>query len=322
MMTLTMRVARLQQQGRRFIFILAVLLLVNVEEVEGAHSRRRRVASSQGSRGAAYDRSVTVFSPEGRLLQVEYARSAAGERGGTVAAYQDDDVVCVALVSGGEGSSPSLLERVHRLEDHALWIGSGLSGDARVLGDAVRLEARRARLSLGEPLTIRELAYACAEMQHEWTRSPGGRPFAVRGLLLGVDFTNSVPKLYLTEPGGSVERRSYCACGPHESNILKSLRQLEEDLEKKSSSTGTLTPTDSIAEDANNERKRQLGDLVYGVAKASLSTYDSDVNNPDEIKKWVDVIVLQADASRRGGVRIRYARNIQPEDLARLKDVF
>src|SRR2546430_16021779 len=90
----------------------------------------------------AYDRAITVFSPDGRLFQVEYARVAVTRGNTTVGLKFKDGIVLMADKKIGSrlGETPSL-EKIFQIVEHEGASTFRLVVDARVPADAIRLAA-------------------------------------------------------------------------------------------------------------------------------------------------------------------------------------
>jgi proteasome alpha subunit len=108
---------------------------------------------------AAYDRAITVFSPDGRLFQVEYAREAVKTGSTSIG------IVCadgVALVAHKRIPSALLVgeshEKIFQIDSHIAASSSGLVADARKLVDFARVEAQKHRLTYDEPISIEMLS--------------------------------------------------------------------------------------------------------------------------------------------------------------------
>ena len=106
-----------------------------------------------------YDRAITVFSPDGRLFQVEYAREAV-KRGATAIGIKTKEGVI--LLADKRVASRLLeadtIEKIYKIDEHICAATSGLVADARVLIERARVEAQINRLTYDEPITIKELA--------------------------------------------------------------------------------------------------------------------------------------------------------------------
>jgi proteasome alpha subunit len=150
----------------------------------------------------AYDRAITVFSPDGRLFQVEYAKEAV-RRGATAMG-----VVCadgVILVAHKNVTSNLLvfesMKKIFKVDNHIAATASGLVADARRLVDMARLEAQKHRLTYNEPMTVEAVARQLCDTMQLYTQYGGTRPFGVSLLIAGVD---SEPRLYEAEPSGAL----------------------------------------------------------------------------------------------------------------------
>ncbi|MCX6776603.1 MAG: archaeal proteasome endopeptidase complex subunit alpha [Candidatus Micrarchaeota archaeon] len=150
----------------------------------------------------AYDRAITVFSPDGRLFQVEYAKEAV-RRGATAMG-----VVCadgVILVAHKNIASNLLvfesMKKIFKVDNHIAATASGLVADARRLVDMARLEAQRHRLLYSEPINVESVSKQLCDTMQLYTQYGGMRPFGVSLLIAGVD---NEPKLYEAEPSGAL----------------------------------------------------------------------------------------------------------------------
>ena len=106
-----------------------------------------------------YDRAITVFSPDGRLYQVEYAREAV-KRGTTAVGIKAKDGV-VLIVDKRVSSKlleASSIEKIFKIDEHIGVASSGLVGDARSLVDRARIECQINRVSYDEPIEVEALA--------------------------------------------------------------------------------------------------------------------------------------------------------------------
>ena len=149
-----------------------------------------------------YDRAITVFSPEGRLYQVEYATEAVRHGPLAVGVKAVDGVVLV-----GEKRAPhkladlDSLRKLLLIDDHVGTAIAGLHADARKLIDQARVQAQVNRLSYDEPISIQSLVVNICDTKQLHTQYGGARPFGVSLLVGGVD--DHGPQLYTTDPSGS-----------------------------------------------------------------------------------------------------------------------
>jgi proteasome alpha subunit len=166
----------------------------------------------QPSNQSNYDRAITVFSPDGRLYQVEYAReavkrgtTAVGVRGKGFLALLVDKRVTSKLVV------PASIEKIFAIDAHVACATSGLVADARALVDRARVEAQINRVSYDEPIPVELLAKRICDVKQAYTQTGGGRPFGTTLLVAGVDKTG--PRLFETDPSGALVEYRASAVG-------------------------------------------------------------------------------------------------------------
>lgn len=152
--------------------------------------------------GMGYDRAITIFSPDGRLFQVEYALEAV-RRGWTALGIRCPDGVLLAVEK--KKISPLIdhvsMEKILQVDEHIGITFAGLSSDARVLIDRARVEAQMNRMVYDEPIDVEYLTRKISEIKQLYTQHAGVRPFGVSLLIAGVDRFG--PKLFMTEPSGA-----------------------------------------------------------------------------------------------------------------------
>ncbi|MFW9787625.1 MAG: archaeal proteasome endopeptidase complex subunit alpha [Candidatus Thorarchaeota archaeon] len=149
-----------------------------------------------------YDRAITVFSPEGRLYQVEYATEAVRHGPLAVGVKATNGVVLVGEKrSPHPMADPDSLKKILLIDDHVGTAIAGLHADARKLIDQARVQAQINRLSYDEPITISSLVVNICDTKQMHTQYGGVRPYGVSLLVAGVD--DHGPQLFTTDPSGS-----------------------------------------------------------------------------------------------------------------------
>jgi proteasome alpha subunit len=148
-----------------------------------------------------YDRAITVFSPDGRLLQVEYARKTVSQGTTTVGLVCKDGVVLVADKRILEKLVvPQSIEKVFQIDKHVGATMSGLISDGRVLVQRAQSKAQSHKITYDEKIDILSLVKDVSDQQQLFTQYAGARPYGVALLVGGVDATG--PRLFMTEPSG------------------------------------------------------------------------------------------------------------------------
>ncbi len=150
----------------------------------------------------AYDRAITVFSPDGRLFQVEYAKEAVKRGATAIGIAAKDGVVLVAFKSiHSKLVMPESLKKIFDIDAHLAVTASGLIADARVLVDLARVISQRHRITYNEAPTVESISREICDVMQRLTQIGGYRPFGVSLLIAGVD---DKPRLYEAEPSGAM----------------------------------------------------------------------------------------------------------------------
>lgn len=174
---------------------------------------------------SAYDRAITVFSPDGRLFQVEYAREAV-RRGTTTIGICFKEGVLLAVDKNimSKLIVPDSIEKIFIVDEHIAVAVSGLVADARRLVADARLMSQRHRLLYNEPILPFSLTSQICEEKQVYTQWGGARPFGISLLIAGV--VDSEWQLFETDPSGA-----FTQC--HASAIGMKKKEVEEIFEKK-----------------------------------------------------------------------------------------
>jgi proteasome alpha subunit len=160
---------------------------------------------------AGYDRALTIFSPDGRLYQVEYAIETV--RRGTLAAGAKavDGVVLFAEERLRKLQDVSLSQKLFQVDDHVGAVAAGYVPDARILIDNARVTAQNHRILYDEPITVATLAKRLGDLAQQYTQYAGVRPFGVSLIMAGVD--RDGPSVFTTDPSGTYLGYSAIAIG-------------------------------------------------------------------------------------------------------------
>jgi len=160
----------------------------------------------------AYDRAITVFSPDGRLFQVEYALETVN-RGATIIG-----IVCnEGIVLGAEEKLESKLQdsnftwKIFPVDNHIGAAVVGLGSDARILIDQARVYCQSNRLMYDEPIDVEVISKRIGDVKQLYTQHAGVRPFGVSIIFGGVDKTGN--RLFSTDPSGTYRAYKAVAVG-------------------------------------------------------------------------------------------------------------
>ena len=183
-----------------------------------------------GGGGRTYDRALTVFSPEGRLFQVEYALEAV-RRGTLAVAIKSREAVCLAA----QIKIPSTLmdadsiDKIFQVDEHVGVAISGLHADSRALINYARVQAQSFRLTYDEPVRLSMLVKAIADIKQQYTQYGGIRPFGCALFFIAIDGAGT--QIYTTSPSGIYRSFKAYALGSGESTAREYLTEnYKEDL--------------------------------------------------------------------------------------------
>jgi proteasome alpha subunit len=156
----------------------------------------------QNNQQQAYDRGITIFSPDGRLYQVEYAREAVERGSASVGVRAAEGVV---LAANRQTRSPLIeresIEKIHAVDDHVGVASAGHVADARQLVDVARQQAQVEELRYGQPIGVETLTKELTDHVQQYTQTGGARPFGAALLVGGIE--NGEPRLFETDPSGT-----------------------------------------------------------------------------------------------------------------------
>jgi proteasome alpha subunit len=178
----------------------------------------------QSNQQQAYDRGITIFSPDGRLYQVEYAREAVKRGSASIGVRTDGGVALLAdRRIRSSLMEPSSVEKLHKADDHIGIASAGHVADARQLIDFARRQAQVNRLRYEEPIGVETLTKEVTDNIQQYTQVGGARPFGVALIIGGVE--DGEPRLYETDPSGVPTEWKSVAIGNDREAILDYLEE-------------------------------------------------------------------------------------------------
>jgi len=172
----------------------------------------------------AYDRAITIFSPEGRLYQVEYALELVKRGAPIVGISSKEGVVLAANVTPESRlEDTKYFHKIYQLDEHVGAAIAGLMSDARVLIGQSRVYCQSNRLLYDEPVDIEILTRRIGDQSQVYTQHAGVRPFGVSMIIAGVDKTGS--RVFSADPSGSYRGYRATAVGRKSEEANKVLEE-------------------------------------------------------------------------------------------------
>ncbi len=165
-----------------------------------------------------YDLAAVVYSPDGRIYQVEYAREAV-KRGTTSLGLKFRNGVVLLAYKNVRSRliEPSSIEKIFKIDEHIGCACSGLVADARTLLDRARSEAMASRLRYDEPADVRYLVRQICDLKRAYTQYGIVRPFGASLLVCGC---NDEPILFETDTSGALIEYNAGGIGRNRDQIM------------------------------------------------------------------------------------------------------
>jgi proteasome alpha subunit len=149
-----------------------------------------------------YDRASTMFSPDGRLLQVEYAKEAVKQGSIAIGMVCKDGAILIADKRVADKLVvPESVDKISQVDTHIGATATGYVMDGRVLIERAQLISQQHQVTYSVPIETRTLVKEISDIKQSYTQYGGARPFGVSILFIGVD--QGRPTLYVTEPTGT-----------------------------------------------------------------------------------------------------------------------
>ena len=174
-----------------------------------------------------YDRAITVFSPDGRLYQVEYAIETV-KRGSIAVGIKCKDGVVIAVEEKSRKLQISdIAQKIFQIDDHVGVAAAGYIPDARSQVDNARFFSQSNKMIYDEPVEVETIAKHLADQCQQYTQYAGVRPYGVALILGGV--VNSKPELFLTDPSGTFISYDAIAIGSGSEQVTDFLEKTYKD---------------------------------------------------------------------------------------------
>ncbi len=170
-----------------------------------------------------YDRTATMFSPDGHLLQVEYAEKTVRLGSSSIGIVCKDGVV---LASDRRVNDklilPESATKIHEIDSHIITSAAGILSDARVLIEKARVIAQQNKVTYDSPVDVEEIIREIANTKQMFTQYGGARPFGVAIMVAGCD--NKGAQLFSSDITGNYFSYNAMSIGENDERIKEILR--------------------------------------------------------------------------------------------------
>ena len=231
------------------------------------------------SRG--YDMTPTMYSPDGRIYQVEYAIETV-KRGAIAIGLQAKDGVIVAVEEKSRDLQvEDITQKIFQVDDHIGIAAAGYIPDARILVDSARFFSQSNKLTYDESVEIETVAKHLADQSHQFTQYSGVRPFGVALIIAGIDRKGT--RVFVTDPSGTYVPYSAVAIGGNSDEVTDFL---EKNYKKEMSMDDAI----SMAISAINLKSDEKGVKHIRMSKIKSDSKQFEKVSNEELKKYAQAV--------------------------------
>jgi len=171
-----------------------------------------------------YDRTATMFSPEGHLLQVEYAEKTVRLGSSSIGMVCSDGVFILAdkrtedkLVVKGS------VNKISEVDSHIIASSAGIFSDARILIERAQLFSQQHRVTYNSPIEPELVIKEIANMKQQFTQYGGARPFGVSMMIAGINGKKG--EVFVSDVTGNYFSYYTNVIGENDDKIKEELRE-------------------------------------------------------------------------------------------------
>lgn len=172
-----------------------------------------------------YDRTATMFSPEGTILQVEYAQKTVRLGSASIGIICSDGV---ALVADKRVKDKLVIQKsankIYEIDSHIIGSAAGIVSDARVLIERAQIIAQQNRITYDSAIEPELVIKEISNMKQQFTQYGGARPFGVSIMIAGI--RDKKPELYTSDITGNYFSYHANAIGENDEKIKEKLREM------------------------------------------------------------------------------------------------
>lgn len=182
------------------------------------------MSSDMQHQAMGYDRAATMFSPEGHLLQVEYAEKTVRLGSGSIGMVCTDGIFILADKRIKDKLiTPKSANKIFEIDVHVIASVAGILADARVLIERAQVLAQQHRVTYDSPIEPELISKEIANIKQQFTQYGGARPFGVSVMTAGIN--SGKPELYTSDITGNYFSYYANAVGENDEKIREKLRE-------------------------------------------------------------------------------------------------
>jgi len=181
------------------------------------------ISTDMQHQAMGYDRTATMFSPEGHLLQVEYAEKTVRLGSSSLGMVCTDGAFILADKRVEDGLIvPSSANKIYEIDAHLISSVAGIISDARVLIERAQIISQQHRLTYDSPIEPELVIKEISNIKQQFSQYGGARPFGVSLMVAGLNRGN--PELYSSDVTGNYLSYYATAIGENDEKVREKLR--------------------------------------------------------------------------------------------------
>ena len=212
------------------------------------------------SRG--FDLTPTMYSPDGRIYQVEYAMETVKRGTLAIGVCSKEGVIMAVEEKTRTLQTTDITQKIFQVDFHIGIAAAGYIPDARIQVDSARFFSQGNRMTYDESVEIGTVAKYLADQSHQFTQYSGVRPNGVALIIAGIDQKGE--SIYVTDPSGTYVQFAAVAIGADSDDV-------NEFLEKHYSPDMSIDDASSLAIAAINLKDKQK-DGTDDIKMAKITT--------------------------------------------------
>jgi proteasome alpha subunit len=219
----------------------------------------------------------TMYSPDGRIYQVEYAIETV-KRGTLAIGISSKEGVIMAVEEKPRTlQTKNITQKIFQVDYHIGVAAAGYIPDARVQVDSARFFSQGNRMTYDESVEVATVAKHLADQAHQFTQYGGVRPNGVSMIIAGIDQKGE--SIYVTDPSGTYIQFAAVAIGAGSDDVNAFLEKYyKEDLSLEDAASLAIAAINlkSEAKDGVNHIKMAK---ISSQAKIFEKISESDLQN-------------------------------------------
>ena len=220
-----------------------------------------------------YDRAITVFSPDGRLYQVEYAIETVKRGSVAVGIRANDGIIFAADERPRKLQIVEEPQKLFKIDQHIGIAAAGYIPDARNQVDDARFFSQSSKLVYDEVVSVEAVTKHIADQCQHYTQYAGARPIGVALIIGGIDQNNS--SLFLTDPSGAYVPYNAVAIGANSDKATEFLmKHYKHDITLEDAKILAVAAINITNDDAVSSDQITLSQISTNTKKFNIVKHD------------------------------------------------